>query len=120
MNNRKHPITYEATIANAGVVATVATFSTPFAPPTSGWVYRLAVVVNAGPSTTATIALVHDNGVDPPVQLALWPDYSLPFDAADVPISWQVNDATHLQIVATTDDGGNTSTLFASLTAGAA
>ena len=85
MNNRKHPITYEATIANAGV-----------------------------------IALVHDNGVDPPKQLALWPDYALPFDAADVPISWQVNDAAHLQIVATTEDAGNTSILAASLTAGAA
>lgn len=120
MNNRTHPVTYVTTLPNAGTVPVVASFGSPFSPPTEGWVYRLSVVASGGTSTTVTVALVNDNGVDPAQQLARWPNYSLPFDAADVPISWDVATASHLQIVCTTDDAGNASTLVASLKAGAA
>ena len=118
MNNREQPVRYTAVMGNVGTIATQTPFATPFAPPTDGWLYRVTVEVQSGASTTATIVLIGDDGGSV-VEFGRWPNYTLPFDAADVPISWQVALPNHIQLLISTDDGSQTSVLDVAIVAGA-
>jgi len=118
MNNRKHPVEFEVTLNNVGTSPVSSAFTVPFAPPNFGWMYRMRVEVDSGPATKATIEL-KETSVSPDYVVSKWPDYALPFDAADVPVSWGSDTgSTALEISVTTDDAGATTVLNVFMIAG--
>ena len=118
MNNRKAPRLWTRAISGAGTTPSSTTIDGTV--PHKGWLYRLGVKVTSGTSTKATqMELVHDNGTLVTV-VAAWANVTFPFEAADVPISWDILNATHLKLRVTTDDAGNATVLSATMTGGAA
>ena len=118
MDNRKHPVEFTVTLNNVGTTPVSSAFTVPFAPPNFGWLYRMRVEVASGPATTATIELL-ETSVSPDYVVSKWPAYTLPFDAADVPVSWGADTAsTDLEIQVTTDDAGATTVLNVFMIAG--
>ena len=116
MNIRSAPYEHTGTVLNAGTTPATGSLPNPHVNPMNGWLYRLRVVQSSGASTVATIEFVNTSTSE---VVSVWPNYSLPFDAADVAVSFTSTNPGHMRVRITTDDASNTSNFDIYATIGA-